>query len=279
VDRKKKEDYAPIERFNLRGVAPAKEVPTSAPADVAPTVQINPIDSVVRVRAVKLHESDPSQSAIYVNWIDPQIDKVEQRRRFMLRAGEAFPKPYDAKYRVKAIELTRVVYEDDAQKEFVQNVLESSSAVTSRPGGSASAPGRGVTGGGALTQGPARPAGYEVPLETRKITEHEFWISEKEAEDLGKNGLDMIGREVQTAPYVDPKTKRAAGLRVTLVRPGSTPERFGLREGDIVKEMNGVGVKSTSDVYDYANQNPGVKSVIVTVERFGRPVTFTYVIP
>ncbi|HKE01836.1 MAG TPA: PDZ domain-containing protein, partial [Planctomycetota bacterium] len=146
---------------------------------------------------------------------------------------------------------------------------DTSSPLTSRSGG----------GPGGASGSSDRPAGYAVPAETKEANPHEWWLSQGDREYLETHGTDLLGREVQTAPYIDPKTRCPEALRVTVVRPGSMASKLGLREGDLVRAVNGTKIRSTSDVYGFAHDHPDVKSVDVTVERFGRPITLTYVLP
>jgi PDZ domain-containing protein len=271
VVRRKVDDYYAIKDVNVSGVAPAPEVAESQPAS-SPATVFNPLDKILSLRGTQVHETDPALSAAWVSWIDPQIADSVRQRRNVLREGDAFPEPYRSKWELRKIEVKRALFfNKDEAKEYVQKVPEFESApTTSRPAG-----GSGV----ASAESSSRPAGYGVPAETKKVSETELWLSQRDYEDLERNGLEMMGREVQTAAYLDPKTRRPAGLRVTVIRPNSVASRFGLKEGDIVKELNGSAIRSTSDVYAYAQEHPGVKSVQLSIERYGRPITITYVLP
>jgi type II secretory pathway component PulC len=271
LERPDRAFYDVITNVNVRGVAPPKPV-EDVPVTSAPVAKINPLETVVRVRATQVHVANAGMSNALVSWLDTQISDSDRKNHILIKEGQAFPKPYDTSYRVKKIETDLVRFEDKAGAEVTLTVQESPSpsAITRREGGPA----------GRAASGPSdRPANYSTPAETKQNTPNEFWLSEADRELLETQGTEMLGREIQTAPYIDPKTRRPEALRVTVVRPGSTASKLGLREGDLVKAVNGAKVRSTSDVYAFAHDNPDVKSVQVTIERFGRPITLTYVLP
>lgn len=272
--RKAVEFYDPIARANVRGVEPPKPVTAADLASTAPKVALNPVADVVDVRGTRVYAPDAKLSAAFMVWKDPNISEKDKRNRVLLFEGEAFPPPYQDKYHVARIEVGKVVVVDDKGSEFPLVVKELTT------GRGANGSGGGADSRAAVDDDPAsRPAGYEAPEETTKKSENEFWISASDAKEIEEKGLDLVGREVQTAPYLDPKTKRPTGLRVTLIRPNSIVSKLGLKEGDVVKEVNGTPIKSTSDLYTFSQEHPTVRTVLLTVERYGRLVTIQYVLP
>ncbi|MBL8692663.1 MAG: hypothetical protein JNJ88_01045 [Planctomycetes bacterium] len=270
--RKSYQAYDSIQVVNLRGIAPPKPVtedPTKT--ETKPTVQYNPLDSILDVRAVQF-DPEGSNSFAIVNWKDSQISELDRKRHIAIRQGEWFVKPYEKKWKVKLIEIERVVFESDDGKEATRPVAKIKSPISLNQDGGAGA-------GSQPATGDRRPYNYETPETTKKLSETEYWLSKRDYGDAQEKGLDVIGRDIQTTPYLDNKTKRPAGLRLKSVRPDSLPDRLGLREGDIVRELNGASIKSTADVYAFAKEHPDVRDVELSVERYGRIVKILYRLP
>jgi hypothetical protein len=267
--------YECFENVNISGVAPKKDEPvTTRKAESAPAVEINPLEQVLSIKGTRVDADSPDGSAAFVLWKDTQISREDQKKT-TIRETQWLPKPYDKKYQVKRIQTDGVKFADDKGKEIFLPLgkMKVSGAVPGRvvPGGNgdkaASAPEAGV------------PSNYVKPAETRKVSDTEYWISEKDHSELAERGLDIIGRDVHTSTYLDPKTKRPVGLRVTQIRVDSMPSKLGLRENDVVREVNGAAIRSTADIYEYARQHPEEKKITVNVERFGRVISLSYILP
>lgn len=264
--------YKAIADVNLSGVAPKVESKVeSRPVETQPAVKIEPLDSVVGVHGIGFDAESPNDSVAFVYWKDDQISR-EDRRKTILRVGMWCPKPYQDQYRVKAIQSNGIVFEDKKLEEHLITIPKMKVAFSSKSGNSASS---------ATASKPAAGprADYAPPAETVKKSESEYWISQKDHQEMGEKGLEMIGRDVHAVTYYDSKTKRPAGLRVARMRPDSLPARLGLKESDIVKDVNGAPIRNTADVYEFAKQHPETKEVVISVERFGRTIQITYVLP
>ncbi len=267
--------YEAIQSVNVTGIPPKVELPPDEKPPEQPKVQVNPLEQVLAIIGTYIDGGDPAKSQVLVRWKDSQISEKDQAKVVALTVGDWLPKPYDSKYRLDRVQIARAVFVTDEGKELYLRVPEMQGFKI----------GDQVPGPvGPVAQhpyGPAsvRPSDYTEPAQTREVSPNSFWVSRDDATTIESKGLEMLGREVQTAPYLDPKTRRPAGLRVTLVRPDSIPSKLGVREGDVVRDLNGAPIRSTSDVYAYAKANPGVRQVVITVERFGRPVALTYVLP
>lgn len=268
--RREKEFYKVIADVNVSGVAPkVEEKATSQPVDNTPKVVRNPLDSVLGLHGVGFDAEAPSTSVAFVYWKDEQIGK-EDRKKTILREGSAFPKPYADIYKVKSIRPDSVIFSDEKGAEYSLVLVKSKTGIT-KGSGSSSRP--------AISIVNTPRADYAPPSETVKKTDSEYWLSPKDHEEISDKGLEMIGRDVHAVTYYDTKTKRPSGLRVARMRPDSLPAKLGLKESDIVREVNGSQIRSTADVYEYAKQNPNVKEVVLSVERFGRVMQITYVLP
>jgi len=272
--RKAIDFYDPIRKVNVRGVEPPKPIDPSKLASSAPAIQLNPLETVVELKGTLLSAPDSKLSGAFVVWKDSQISEKDKKNRVLIFEGDAFPPPYDKKYKVARIDARAMIVVDENGKEMPALKLKelTLTMTSSRPGAGESRP------GGDLAA-ESRPSDYAPPSETTKKSETEYWVSADDAKKIADEGLDLIGREVHTAPYLDPKTKRPTGLRITLIRPNSVASKFGLKEGDVVRELNGTPIKSTSDIYTFSQENPTVKNLALSFERYGRTVTLTYVLP
>ena len=182
----------------------------------------------------RIDVKEPAKSVAIVYWKDPQISPADAKKYVALAAGTWFPKPYERTYRVKRIEERRAIFEKvekDDQENFTEVVLNltelRSVTATSRP---ARSPGA-MTGHGTES----RPMSTAPIPETREINPHEYILSEKDRDLAKDKGLEMIGRDVHTAPYLDPKTQRPEGLIVKSIRQNSLPSKLGLKENDVVR--------------------------------------------
>lgn len=270
------EFYNSFVDVNLTGVRPKPpEVAQSRPESEGPEVKINPLDTVLGLKGTRLDANDPSKSAAIVFWKDTQVAPADARKYSALVTGQWFPKPYEKTYRLKRVEERRAIFEMAEGDSFTElaplvlGELKGVAPVTRRNG----------TASGPFVMPTSRPGAGAPPKETTQVAPNEYVLSEKDRDEAKDKGLDMIGRDVHTAPYLDPKTKRPEGLLVKSVRQDSLPSKLGIRENDVVKAVNGVPVRSTADVYAFAKDHPEAKEISVAVERFGRVVKLTYRLP
>ncbi|MBI3817549.1 MAG: PDZ domain-containing protein [Planctomycetes bacterium] len=264
--------YKCILDVNLSGVMPKPpDKPDSRPAVVDNPIMYNPLDKILGLHVIAYDPEAPVTSLAFVFWKDEQISSTD-RKITILREGMWLPKPYNEKFRVKNIRFDGVVFEDEKKAE---HVLLLQKTVYSIP----------IKGGAKGNETTSRPVvntgreGYAPPSETIKKSESEYWLSPKDTQEFGDKGLEMVGRDIHAVTYYDSKTKRPVGLRVARIRPDSLAGKFGLKENDIVKDVNGAQIRTTADIYEYSKQNPDVREIVISVERFGRTIQMTYVLP
>ncbi|RLD12838.1 MAG: hypothetical protein DRI28_07060, partial [Caldiserica bacterium] len=126
--------------------------------------------------------------------------------------------------------------------------------------------------------------GVKVKIEKKKVVNPELKTPDfkepvvvdfyKTIEEL-KNDKNLF-KNLNISPYiVDGKVE---GFKLSKLPNNSIPFKFGLREGDIVRRINGTLINSISKGYVIYNQivQNGTKIVTVEVLRNGRPVVLSY---
>lgn len=88
------------------------------------------------------------------------------------------------------------------------------------------------------------------------------------------SNADALMAEVQTEEAKDPQGQ-PNGIRVTGIGPASLANDFGIKQGDILKAINGTPVHSRAQAIDVVKTLPKeIANVRVVVERNGRDITF-----
>ena len=95
-------------------------------------------------------------------------------------------------------------------------------------------------------------------------------------QNLGNRMKDLSGflSDVLIQPYF--KEGQPYGYVITSVKNGSPIQGLGIRQGDVVLEVNGVSVSKPEDLINLYRQVMQLESVRVKVERQGSPLTLTY---
>jgi general secretion pathway protein C len=128
-------------------------------------------------------------------------------------------------------------------------------------------------------EAPARPAGRaerpSAPDGIQQTGPDRFRIARAEFERIMGN----LGREaarVRIVPAFD--RGRAAGFKVFSIRPGSTVSRLGLRNGDIVRKVDGYAITGPEVALQVLQRIKRARRVEVEITRGGRTVGLTFTI-
>ena len=78
------------------------------------------------------------------------------------------------------------------------------------------------------------------------------------------------------SPYIDPKRRKPAGIKVDRIAPGSIAASYGVQQGDILKSINGNPVNTKEQAIDWVKGNPNLPEYVVVFERLGKEFTKTY---
>ena len=86
----------------------------------------------------------------------------------------------------------------------------------------------------------------------------------------------LLLKNINIAPYV--RKGKIEGFRISRIPSNSLPYKYGFRNGDVIRRVNGILIDSLSKGFEVYKQilESGVKLVTVEVLRNGKPILLTY---
>jgi len=99
---------------------------------------------------------------------------------------------------------------------------------------------------------PGRPR--VVPRETVLIGE-DRWLAGLDDRELFEREYTKILAELRFKEHRDPKNGRPDGVEIKDVPKGSFAAKYGVKEGQVIKSINGHPVTSVNEGISYAKQN------------------------
>jgi len=117
--------------------------------------------------------------------------------------------------------------------------------------------------------------GLSDDKDTSSGTGNEIVVSEKELDDNLAN-LPMLLTQVRAVPYF--KDGQATGLRLFAIKSGSLFEKIGLKNGDILKTINGNSLGDFSQAMKLFETLKQERSLKLVLERNREEQAFSYVI-
>ena len=103
----------------------------------------------------------------------------------------------------------------------------------------------------------------------------DFVIDEAEV-DRGLENLPLLLTQARAVPYF--KDGRSIGLRLFAIKTGSLYEKVGLRNGDILKTINGNSLGDISQALKLFEKLKEERSITLTLERAKQEREFRYTI-
>jgi general secretion pathway protein C len=103
----------------------------------------------------------------------------------------------------------------------------------------------------------------------------DFIVDEAEL-DKGLESLPLLLTQARAVPYF--KEGRAIGLRLFAIKSGSLYEKLGLKNGDILKSINGNSLGDISQAMKLFEQLKQERSINLTLEREKQDREFKYTI-
>jgi general secretion pathway protein C len=101
-------------------------------------------------------------------------------------------------------------------------------------------------------------------------------ISRSEIQQKVLNNMDNALRGIRAGPYrVDGKIE---GYKIFRIRPYNILYKFGARDGDILKRVNGHAVDSTKKLYKMWESLKDDPKITVDLERNGKLITYDFTI-
>ncbi|HLY10052.1 MAG TPA: hypothetical protein VKW04_12165 [Planctomycetota bacterium] len=213
-------------------------------------------------------EKDPKRSVAFIKSIARNVELVAYVDEEILQEG----KPYE-EYRgwvLATVSKDRAVFVNK-KGEKVELTIDLS---ISSPASPSASPASGPSAAARNPQigKPYTSETYKSRLLASADTRQVWGLDQDEIDWAGQNAEQILDRDFQVAPYA------GGGLRLEGVTAGSIGAARGLLTGDVLREVNGQGLNSLSDVRTLMN-NPAMKSqtgLRLTIERAGKPIVIEY---
>ena len=108
----------------------------------------------------------------------------------------------------------------------------------------------------------------------QQISEDVYQVDRNEIEHAMEN-LGNLFTKVRAVPYASDDGE-INGFRLVSIKAKSLVDRLGLKNGDIVRRVNGVDIADPSTAFSLLQDLPGLSQVSVDVVRNHQPVTLSY---
>jgi len=211
--------------------------PGAAPAPEAPSETAKRTDLNVKLWGTAV-ANDPAESYAI-------IEDLAGREQHLYRVGDSV---LDAAT-LHRVEWDRVVLMRDGVEEVLDLALERA-------------------GGGARAGAPAAPA-----ERIRRTADNKFVIDRREMEKTVDN-LNEVFTQARAVPYF--QDGQTVGFRVFAIKPGSVFERIGLKNGDVIKRVNGVELTDPTKAITLFTELQNEGHIAVDLERNRQPQNFSY---
>jgi len=222
--------------FNSTKPAPVDEGPPPTPA---PTL------CKLKLWGVVVHSRDDSSRAI--------IEDQTTHKQELYRVGETTP----GCGVVKQVEWDKVILDHDGRDEILE---------LANPG---------VLPGGVpavVAAAPAAPAASHDP-HIQQLSETEYRIDRSEV-DAALDNMNQLFTQMRAVPHFE--GGKSVGFRLFAIRPSSLFEKIGLRNGDIIQEINGNDINDPAKALQLFQQLRNERQLTVKVVRNKEPKTFSY---
>lgn len=252
--------YAAISRRDLfNSVAPT-------PEEAPPTPPPKPTELRLRLWGVAVRDTGDSYCI---------IEDLTTRQQELYRVNDVVAQVAT----VKKVEWQRVILERDGVEEILQ--LEDPTAVAS------SVPRVGARGGARSVAARARsraannrsddsgggggPAGSDIKVE--QLGDGEYEIARDEV-DAALDNMSQLFTQVRAVPHF--QGGKSTGFRLFAIRQGSLFDKIGLRNGDIIQEINGNDISDPSRALGLFNQLRNESNITARIIRNKEEKTLSY---
>jgi general secretion pathway protein C len=110
--------------------------------------------------------------------------------------------------------------------------------------------------------------------ETIKQVTPDSWVIDRREIDKAMGNLSQLVTQVRIVPnLVD---GQAQGFKIFSIRPGSLFAKVGLKNGDVIKEVNGKTLAGIDDAYKAFSTLQGESSIQLNLLRRSQPKTLSY---
>lgn len=259
-----------------------KEAPKVAKAPTAdPKVMPKtPVSDLLSVLLLQVDTSDEEGSLGFVKFLEPALAQAAKSPDdHVLRVGTTLTGRYD-KIMVSAITVAGVEFSFTDDEGRAKEIVPPVAFPTNGPGIVQVGP-----GGVIEPEDPSRiftvqdPRPFR-PKDTYPLGKNSFQLGYQVVEDMNTDYSRILSQDLRYGPHRDSKTGKVDGLKITSVSEGSIPAQHGLKEGEILKSVNGHKVTSTSDLITFIKDEADRTDTWVAVfELRGREFTRTYKSP
>ena len=196
------------------------------------------------------------------------------RRAILWANGMKEPKAFREKEEVEpgailaSVERDKVWISRGSEREMLEIL-----PVGSKTRGTLPAPAAGLRSAapGAPQTAGAAPAVGDIRVQ--RLGDNRFAIDEAGVAQLSSN-FNQFMTQVRMVPYFE--GNKAAGYRLTAIRPGTTFERLGFQGGDVLQQVNGLDLSSPEKLYTIFQNLKDEKKVSVNILRQGNKSTLMY---
>lgn len=94
--------------------------------------------------------------------------------------------------------------------------------------------------------------------------------------DANLKDLVPLLQSVTLVPYISPETKAFTGFLVMKIDPGTPAETLGIKEKDLVTEVNGLPITDAGKGLEAAYSLKGVSETRVKLQRDGKEIEILY---
>jgi membrane-associated protease RseP (regulator of RpoE activity) len=129
-------------------------------------------------------------------------------------------------------------------------------------------------GGRTITLTLSRKAPLDL-TQIKKVSTTRYEVTKTFAEAVWNDG-DILQRKVTVSPNI--KNGKPNGFAIYEIHPDAPAAKLGFLDGDIVLDVDGHPIDTTDQASDARSELESATSLVVHIERKGKPVTLSYVI-
>ncbi|MCH2112370.1 MAG: PDZ domain-containing protein, partial [Planctomycetes bacterium] len=118
-----------------------------------------------------------------------------------------------------------------------------------------------------------------LPKQTRMVEPNRWELGTEDVTAMGAMSEEEVLSAVQVRPKRDQETGAIRGLQVSRLQENSVLARQGIREQDIILDVNGFPATDRGRLLEHMRRQGDSSSVTVTLERAGSVRTYTYRVP
>jgi general secretion pathway protein C len=241
--------YALIEKRDIFNSAkPAVEVTDTGVAEVP----LTPLR--LKLWGVALHEGDESYCI---------IEDEKKRTQAVYAIDDEVP----GGATVKAVEWDRIVLLHGGREEVLE-LQEVGTIGSGNSGRSSASSGRSSS---TASRGPAVPAVTGVKM----VSDDEYVVDREEVDNALEN-MNQLFTQIRAVPHFE--GGESTGFRLFAIRRGSLFDKIGLKNGDIIRNINGKPIDDPTKALAMLEQLRNVSNLNVEVTRNRQPKTLTYTV-